>query len=39
MKEPGKRASAAELSYHPFILRYSEADGDMIYWLKEYQEI
>lgn len=34
-----KRLSAADLLNHPFILRYNEADADLIFFLKEYLEI
>ena len=38
-KDPLKRASAGALMTHPFITRYSEFDGDLIIWLKEYLEV
>jgi hypothetical protein len=31
--------TAADLLTHPFILKYLDADADLIYWLKEYLEI
>jgi serine/threonine protein kinase len=38
-KDPHKRPSARDLLTHPFIMRYNEADADLIFWLKDYQEL
>jgi len=38
-KDPQKRPTAGQLLEHPFVKKYSDADADLIFWLKDYQDV